>query len=129
MEEMKAAEAQGKFRYVPKETVNSDDILVEEKEKPLVPPSRAEPPLQSLPKAMPPPIIPTPSAAPLIPTPSAATPIRPPVVVSAPPPIQKPASMLSDEFLDPELDLELEGMNLDGDDEVRNLVMPFSELY
>lgn len=115
MEEMKAAEAQGKFRYVPKETVNSDDILVAEKEKPLVPPPKVEPPLQSLPKSMPPPIIP--SAAPLIPTPTAAPPIRPPVV-SAPPPVQKPASMLSDEFLDPELDLELEGMNLDGDDEV-----------
>lgn len=107
---MRAAEAQGKFRFVPKEEVNANDTLVEEKEKPNVPPPRSEPILQSVPKAMPPPMIPTPT---LVPTPVVSH-VVPPKPTSAP----KPSSMLPDEFLDPELDLELEGMNLDGDDEV-----------
>lgn len=107
---MKAAEANGQFRYVPNESVSSNDILAEEKEKPVVPPPRIEPQFQPQMKPVPSqPIIP---AVPLIPTP----------VAPAAAPVPKPTSMMADEFLDPELDLELEGMNLDGDDEVGQIV-------
>jgi len=109
VDEMKAAEAQGKFHYI----AESSDIKggnADEKEKPSMPPQRSEPIFQSSPKPTPmAPMIPSPAVAPvlLIPTP----------VSSAPAPQPPKSSMLPDEFLDPELDLELEGINLDGDGE------------
>jgi coatomer subunit beta' len=110
VEEMKAAETQGKFQYVPASS-DMKIINLDEKEKPSLPPQRNETIFQSVPKSTPmlPPMVPTPAVAPVIFTP---TPVS-----NAPAPQPPKSSMLPDEFLDPELDLELEGINLDGDGE------------
>lgn len=93
---MRVAEAQGKFSYSPESILK--DIDYEEKEKPVT--QRIE-----VTKTVP--VVPSPSAVPLI-----------PAVVSTTSASQPSKSLLPDEFLDPELDLELEGINLDGDGEV-----------
>jgi len=95
VEEMKAAESTGKFRYVPSGTDEPQAQQAEEKPKPAY---VAQVPL-------------TPKPAPVVPV---AVPVAVPVV---PPP--QPA--ISDEFLDPELDLDVEGVNLDDDDGDINL--------
>lgn len=109
---MKAAEAQGKFQYVPN-SVDTKGFDAEEKEKPIVAPHRNESMFQSVPPPKPmAPLVPTPASVPLTATPASAK----------APPSQPQKSLLSDEFLDPELDLELEGINLDGDGEVTLLL-------
>ena len=93
--EVKAAEAAGRFRYVaPTKGDGTDDKpVVEEKEKPafVSPVSK-----------------PVPSAA-AVPPPQSFTP-QPKVTPAAAPP---PPTVSNDEFLDPELDLDIEGVNLD----------------
>jgi len=107
VEEMKAAETQGKFHYIA-ESLNIKGVDAEEKEKPSMPPQRNETILPFTQKATP--MVPSPAAAPVILIPT-------PVSFAPPPPQPMKPSILPDEFMDPELDLELEGINLDGDGE------------
>ncbi|CAG7833477.1 unnamed protein product [Allacma fusca] len=91
VEEMRAAESQGKFRYIaPVKGDGRDDSKpeFEEKEKPAF----VAPSLQK-------PIVP-----------QVVAPVIAPV---APPPTSIPKVASSDEFLDPELDLDLDGVTLD----------------
>jgi len=107
--ETKTAESQGKFQYDKGDSINMIHMNgeeVKEKEKPMF----AAPPTMQ-PKSMPDPYhipkaAPAPAQAPLIPVPAAA-PTQAPVLPQG--------VNLNDEFLDPELDLDLEGMNFDGD--------------
>jgi cell division protein FtsN len=115
---MKAAEAQGKFRYVPRDEQEDDTIQAPEKEKPIYSspvsaPMQQRPPFESNPftkltkPVSPPPLVPSPATqfiAPKVPAP-----------VAAPVPNANISSLLSDDFMDPELDLELEGIQLDMD--------------
>lgn len=113
---MKNAESQGKFQYNPdllNDHNGSSSIRgIEKEEKLLFKPSEA--PASKPAFVQPPPssVLPTP----LVPTAASVQ------TVTAPPAQQQNHFESADEFLDPELDLELDGMNLDGDDVVRNIL-------
>jgi hypothetical protein len=108
---MKNAEAQGKFHYNPS-LVNEQDMnnsfggLEKEEKIDLMFSSQTSVPPHSTgfssSTSLPPPLVP-------------ATSTPAPAPVQRVPPPQNHVDLTSDEFLDPELDLELEGMNLDGD--------------
>ena len=101
IEEVKAAEASGRFRYVAPTVGDGTDSKPqgEEKEKPAFVASTVPKPVPS-------------AAAAVVPPPSFARPLEPTKVAPAPP---KP-TVSNDEFLDPELDLDIEGVNLDDAD-------------
>jgi len=103
---MKTAEAQGKFHYTPgleTQTNNSYEGLEKEEKILLSSHISSSIPAATFPSSsLPPPLVPTASA---------------PAPVQRVPPQQQQNHIESaaDEFLDPELDLELDGINLDGD--------------
>ncbi|ODM95916.1 Coatomer subunit beta' [Orchesella cincta] len=96
VEEMRAAEAQGRFRYIPPTDGPNLIIDAEEKEKPKIVSPKND--------------ILIPQSAPVL----APTVVAAPILANQ---YEVPKPLLNEEFLDPELDLELEGINLDADGE------------